>query len=402
MQLLIPNGDSTDILYRLIGVSFIKNRAKPVYSAVNKKGSRTAGVSFIEHNTETSVIRGNNLAKPALLTINLEAFKTHHRTANFTKGALVGFSAVNGLGINVTTYSSEEVDNAMVDVKSTAIDDTVADAIGNAIETGDYDIGYLESALDDIGGVEDTRRNTAISDYAEILMAMVDQLVPSGDVTTIKRAEEYLSKYVIETEDPESDEAPKSKSSTAEDQSSQISSMDEITNHSGGAYGADTMWDVVGRTFGVINHNHYRDSGNTSLSKQLRDSGVSAVSLTPEQMEEGYAELERVTGRTYERTLANNLKARNFFQVKNADAVFAIATSMADKNGRAGTSSANKGVSGGTNAAVQMAIAAGKPVYVYDLGSSSWMRWNGDVFENTETPILTKNFAGIGSRDIDI
>ena len=44
-----------------------------------------------------------------------------------------------------------------------------------------------------------------------------------------------------------------------------------FTNHSGGAYGGDTFWDLIGREFGVTNHKHYRDAGNTSLSQQLRN-----------------------------------------------------------------------------------------------------------------------------------
>jgi len=176
-----------------------------------------------------------------------------------------------------------------------------------------------------------------------------------------------------------------------------------FTNYSGGAYGADTFWDIIGREFGVTNHKHFREASNASLSQKLRNAKVNATIITPEQLEEGYKELERVTGKTYERNLENNLKARNFFQVKNADAVFAIAQ-LGTKEGRPITNylyPTIQGVSGGTNAAVQMAIAANKPIYVWDLGMKSWFKWNGKYFEPTETPTLTKNFAGIGSRDIE-
>lgn len=174
-----------------------------------------------------------------------------------------------------------------------------------------------------------------------------------------------------------------------------IKSMSELTNHSGGAYGADTFWDIIGREFGVTKHMHYREASNASLSKKLRDANVTAITITPQQLEEGYKELEKVTRKTYERNLENNLKARNFFQVKNADAIYAIAQLNIDKEFDATS------VFGGTNAAIQMAIAIGKPTYVWNTTDKTWYKWNNNKFEKTETPILTKNFAGIGTRDIE-
>ena len=43
------NGSSTDVLYRLIGTSMVGTKPRPVYSAVNKFGSRNSGISMIEH-----------------------------------------------------------------------------------------------------------------------------------------------------------------------------------------------------------------------------------------------------------------------------------------------------------------------------------------------------------------
>lgn len=58
-----------------------------------------------------------------------------------------------------------------------------------------------------------------------------------------------------------------------------------------------------------------------------------------------------------------------------------------------------------------MGIAENKPVYVFDQLENKWYTW-GDTTENeglfprkgfieTDTPILTKNFAGIGTREIN-
>ena len=70
-------------------------------------------------------------------------------------------------------------------------------------------------------------------------------------------------------------------------------------------------------------------------------------------------------------------------------------------------------VDGGTGYAVQMAINLGKPVYVFDLNYNVWMKYNpeglvdSDIpgqkgrFDQTDTPVLTKKFAGVGTREIN-
>lgn len=185
----------------------------------------------------------------------------------------------------------------------------------------------------------------------------------------------------------------------------------EYTNHSGGAYGGDTYWDIIGREFGVTNHKHYREASNASLSTQLRKAGVKAEVLTKEQMDTARAEIEKLLGEKYPDTTEGNLKVRNYYQVANADAVYAIAelTTTTDKSNPNLTDSTksrygyllNK-VKGGTDVAVQLGIKLGKPVYVWDLNYRSWFKFNGREFEQVNTPVLTKNFAGVGSRDIEL
>lgn len=91
-----------------------------------------------------------------------------------------------------------------------------------------------------------------------------------------------------------------------------------------------------------------------------------------------------------------NLLCRNWFQVKNADAVFAIGKGLIDLHT----------VEGGTGWAIQMAIDSDKPVHLYlqsDMGGG-WLRYMPVVgFERRwdELPILTENFAGIGTRAIN-
>jgi hypothetical protein len=185
----------------------------------------------------------------------------------------------------------------------------------------------------------------------------------------------------------------------------------EFTNHSGGAYGGDTFWDMIGREFGVTKHMHYKDAGNANLSQKLRNAGIKATVLTKEQMDQARTEVERLLGQSYPDTLQGNLQVRNYYQVANADAVYAIAeiTQVVDKDAPKNTTDITKSVNsykhivkGGTNTAVQLGIKLGKPVYVWDLATQSWYKWDGNRwFEETDTPTLTKNFAGIGSRDIE-
>lgn len=182
----------------------------------------------------------------------------------------------------------------------------------------------------------------------------------------------------------------------------------EFINHSGGAYGGDTFWDLIGREFGVINHKHYRDAGNANLSQQLRNKGIKAEILTKEQMNFARQKVKELLGVEYEDDLKGNLQVRNFYQVYNSDAVYAVAKIA---------SSTKPEVYGGTDTAVQLGIKLNKPVYVWDIDSEQWYtqdtdflktgfdktkhEWNYNGWKKIETPTLTRNFAGIGSRDIE-
>lgn len=172
----------------------------------------------------------------------------------------------------------------------------------------------------------------------------------------------------------------------------------EFVNHSGGAYGGDTMWDQIGREFGVTEHKHYRDVGNTALSQKLRNNKVEATVLTSEQMEEARTQIEKLLGKKFPNTTQGNLQVRNYYQVANADAVYAIANLNDSKTE----------VSGGTNTAVQLGIKMNKPVYVWDTNNEIWYEYktneygdNGEFKARISAPTLTKNFAGVGTRDIE-
>lgn len=194
-----------------------------------------------------------------------------------------------------------------------------------------------------------------------------------------------------------------------EDRSNQASSSTDpadFTNHSGGAQLSDTEWDLIGREFGVTDHRHYREPGTTEVdSKKLKNAGVKATTLDKATYDEGQPKATiaaRQMGRIAEtHQVRSNYIIRNWAQVKFSNVVYALGTIIPkDTEMDHGKKALIEQVKGGTGYAVQMAINEGKPVFVYDGTKDSWFTWNGQTFVKTDTPTLTTNFAGIGSRTL--
>jgi hypothetical protein len=61
----------------------------------------------------------------------------------------------------------------------------------------------------------------------------------------------------------------------------------------------------------------------------------------------------------------------------------------------------NPGVQGGTGYAVAMAILHGKPVYVFDQERNKWFKNIDGKWYESDIPVLTENFAGIGTRNLN-
>lgn len=152
-------------------------------------------------------------------------------------------------------------------------------------------------------------------------------------------------------------------------------------NHSGGAIGSDTVWGEVGGVYGVESfhywHGKITPNGNTEITEDEFEEGKEHVMKANETLH-----------RKPEKYM--NLLARNYCQVKNADEIFAIGKFK------------NKMVDGGTGWAVQMAIDDGKTVNFYDQEKRLWARNKGGIWEPSSTPVLTENFAGIGTREINV
>lgn len=169
------------------------------------------------------------------------------------------------------------------------------------------------------------------------------------------------------------------------------------TNHSGGATGADIAWETIGLEYGVINHNHYylkkkTPFGNLEISYEDAIEGQNKVTIAARQL----GRIEK----TYQ--VKHELLIRNWCQVKYSEAIYAITTFLLPNsilsNGR--TAKIHQGA-GGTGYAIQMGINENKPVYLFDQEINQWLKYTRGVWEDSKVPILTKNFAGIGTREIN-
>lgn len=162
---------------------------------------------------------------------------------------------------------------------------------------------------------------------------------------------------------------------------------------SGGAKGADQQW---GMTAGHAGHTvfHFSFPGHRP---HVPPSEV--VVLTEAQLGEADPHLHRAN-LTLQRhfppksPFAANLLRRNWYQVRDAQAVYAVAT--LDKDG---------GVSGGTAWAVQMFLDRHEgracAAYLFDQASGRWHVWGDAGWTVVDTvPEPDGVWAGIGSRDL--
>lgn len=166
--------------------------------------------------------------------------------------------------------------------------------------------------------------------------------------------------------------------------------------HSGGAKGADTIWGQIGEQYGVKANHYYSGektpNGNMEISEQDKVEGQQKVTIAARQM--GRIEPTQ--------QVRNGLLIRDWAQVKYSDAIFAITTmlSVGSEMNYGKLAKIRQG-KGGTGYAIQMAINEGKPVYVYDQVRERWFKNINGVWSSSDVPTLTKNFAGIGTREIN-
>lgn len=177
--------------------------------------------------------------------------------------------------------------------------------------------------------------------------------------------------------------------------------LSNITCHSGGAIGADTHWEEIGKKFRVKTRAYsYKTKSHTTPNK---------VEISDDDYIEGVGEVNRANLilKRYGINKFMNLLARNWAQVKYSEQVFAIGTFIrpGEKDSKGYT---NKGtidvVSGGTGYACAMCINSGKELFLFDQVRDNWFRWSytsNSFVQLKNCPKITKqNFAGIGTREI--
>ena len=161
--------------------------------------------------------------------------------------------------------------------------------------------------------------------------------------------------------------------------------------NSGGAIGSDQIFEeeCIKKEIPVIAwsfHGHKTNSKNVKI-------------LTKEELAEGWEHV-KIANESLKRNIYNlspyvrNLLARNWFQVKNSDAIFAIGDLMPDM----------KIVRGGTGWAIAESIENNKDTYIFDQSKNMWFKYiyDNSIFEKYDNiPILTDRFAGIGTRNIN-
>lgn len=174
-----------------------------------------------------------------------------------------------------------------------------------------------------------------------------------------------------------------------------------VVCHSGGAPGADTVWETDGSLFSV--------STRAYSYKTPKHQSVNKVEISDEDYKEGIVEVNKANKwlNRYGIHKYMNLLARNWAQVKYSEQIFAIGTIIkpGDKNTKGYY---NKGkyeiVDGGTGYAVMMGINNKRDVFVFDQIKDKWFRWSYSTMsfiEMKDVPEITsQNFAGIGTREI--
>lgn len=343
--------DNPDVLYVFGDNTNRTSGSNPISN--DSKYARTYGLGKMFPNTTAAIIRGMDNAMPV---------STQH-----------WYDPTTGRTRDAGRWNDSDID----DFKK--VIDAEFQAIKDEWDTGKYRKIYLPST-----GLS----NGKISQITEARTPVLFKYLYDKTADLAK----YVSTEHKNTHNVSYEQAQKIISFSNTMQQKQQNNPQDYTMNSGGAYGGDTYWDVIGRQFGLIKINHFRPADNQRLSKTLRDRNVKPFSITHEQSNYAREQIKQLTGRELPYDIGGELLARDFYQVDKSDGVFAIAN----------ITSSYKAVQGGTNMAVQVGIKQVKPVHVYDLNTESWYQYNQSTgrFEVEDTPVLTKSFAGVGTRNI--
>lgn len=210
-----------------------------------------------------------------------------------------------------------------------------------------------------------------------------------------------------------------------------------IKGYSGGAIGADTHWHIQIESFVPSNtmqskFTHFVQADEKGEAQTAsydlkmygvkgelspKSSGTIIKSGNPHKVANRaqyyMTNVSRKLGRLADTHITRNPHViRNFNQIENVKQVFAVGAlipagvEVKQENGLVFTPKVDQ-IKGGTGTAVQLAIDTNREVFVYNQENSEafrkgWYKYNHTTnkFEQTTIPVITGDFAGIGTRNI--
>lgn len=171
-------------------------------------------------------------------------------------------------------------------------------------------------------------------------------------------------------------------------------SFETYVNYTGFAQGSDTEWIEQSKLLGI-------DSVDTTKEYNDLNDG------DKEDIEQKYLYVvDRLKRKVLDKdTAAGKLVRRDILQARNADSIIAIGNILKPNefNSKGYENKTDKEqVSGGTAYAIEFAKLLHKPIFVFNQRDNKWYFWDyaNQKYSETDTPILTVNFAGIGTREI--
>lgn len=174
------------------------------------------------------------------------------------------------------------------------------------------------------------------------------------------------------------------------------------TLHSGGAIGADYAWGEHGKQWGLGKANHYYTGAPTT---KYMNTPMSAMDVAEAK------KMYPIAAQMLDRKISNDesiakLMYQNWAQAKYADALYGVIEDFDD-------GVEYRHPKGDTGYALMFGVMLHKPVYVFSEATGKWYKAHYDEagqftrfreYNNTKgenmTPTLTKDFAGIGTRNI--
>jgi hypothetical protein len=160
-----------------------------------------------------------------------------------------------------------------------------------------------------------------------------------------------------------------------------------ITLHSGGAQGAESIFGEQAEKFGINEVNYSFDGHITNRSRGIKI-------LTEDELLKGDVSIDyvsRLMHRKYKETYVfKRILQTVFYQIFNSEQVFVV-----------GNITEHQTVKGGTGWGAELAKILNRPLYVYDQDRLKWLTWTGKKWVVIDRPSITKlNFAGTGTRYI--